>query len=453
MLAFVTNALSTGSSRFLTFELGKNNPESLHRTFNTIFSIHISLAIIIVLLAETVGLWFIYNKSSIPLERMNAAVFTYHLSIVTCVVAVLQAPYNASVISHEKMNVFAYVGIFDGLAKLGIVYLLLVGNFDKLKLYAALICIEQFLVASFYYIYCRYHYPETRYKPMFDKTISRELSSFSGWSLFASGSIALNTQGIAIITQIFFGSPIVAARVVSLQVNSLLLTFVNNFRVAVNPQIVKNYAEGNLFDSENLVIASTKYTYYLTLLIALPLVLQTDFVLNLWLVKVPEYAVVFSQLIIVQCLFSVFDSGLYMSFYAKGQLRENALISPLVGFLSFPIIYLLFKFGYSPVSLSWVFLANFIVLGLIIKPWLAVKVANYRIKPIIKMFFSCFKVSIAAVPIPLTLSLILDEGIPKFLTIGCSSVICVSLAVWLLGIEANMKRRLIATIKTPSLLK
>jgi O-antigen/teichoic acid export membrane protein len=453
MLAFVNNALSTGSSRFLTFELGKNNLESLHRTFNTTLSIHILLAFIIVLLAETVGLWFVYNKLTIAPERMGAAVFTYHLSILTCAVGILQPPFMASIISREKMNVFAYASIADGLAKLGLIYLLLLGNFDKLKLYAILICVEQLLMILFYVLYCLHHHPETRYKAMFDRTIFREISAFSGWSLFANGSIALNTQGIAIITHMFFGSPVVAARVISLQVNSLLGNFVGNFRAAVNPQIVKKYAAGNLFDSENLVIASTKYTYYLTLLIALPLVLQTGFVLNLWLEKVPNYAIAFSQLIIVQCLFSVFDSGLYMSFYAKGQLRENALISPLMGFLGFPLIYLLFKLGYGPISLSWVFLINYAVLGLIIKPWLAVKVAGYRIKPIIRMFSSCLKVSIAAVPIPLLLSFALDEGFVKFLIIGCTSVICVSAAVWLFGLDTNMKQRVIVTIKNPSILK
>jgi Na+-driven multidrug efflux pump len=447
MLAFLTNALSTGSARFLTFELGKNNPEHLHLTFNTTFSIHILLSIIIVLLAETVGLWFVYNKLEILPERLDAAVFAYHFSILTCIIAILQVPYNASIISHEKMNVFAYVSIFEGLAKLGIVYILLVGEFDKLKLYAVLICSVQIFVALFYRWYCIHHYPETHYKLTVDKNIFREISAFSGWSLFASGSIALNVQGIAIITNMFFGSAVVAARVISLQINSLLTTFVNNFRTAVNPQIVKKYAEGNLSDSENLVITSTKYTYYMMLFIALPLFFQADFILHLWLVNVPEYTVIFSQLIVIQCLFSAFDTGLYMSFYAKGRLRENALISPTVGFISFSIIYILFKNGYSPVSLSWVFLVNSAILGLIIKPYLAVKIANYSIKPVIKMFFSCFTVTVAAIPLPLILFYALNEGVTKFLTVCSMSVLCVFVSVWLLGINKSMRVRIITVMR------
>jgi Na+-driven multidrug efflux pump len=251
----------------------------------------------------------------------------------------------------------------------------------------------------------------------------------------------------------FFGSAVVAARVISLQVNSLLTTFVNNFRMAVNPQVVKNYAEGNLSKSENLVITSTKYSYYLMLLIALPLVLQVDFILRLWLKDVPEYTIVFSRLIVVQCLFSVFDTGLYMSLYAKGRLRENALIGPSLGFLCFPIIYLLFKLGYSPVSLSWVFLIKYAVLGLIVKPYLAVKVARYSIKPVIGMFLSCFKVSIAAVPIPFTLFYALEAGVAKFLIIGCSSMMCVAISVWLLGIETNMRKRMMNIVKNLKILK
>jgi Na+-driven multidrug efflux pump len=453
MLAFLNQALSTGSSRFLTFALGKNNASLLRRTFSTTFSIHVILALAIVLLAETAGLWFVYSKLEIPPERMEAAVFTYHISVLTCVIAILLVPYNASIISHEKMNVYAYVSMFDGLAKLGIVYLLSLGDFDRLKFYAVLVCAVQIFVALFYYWYCVHHYKETRYKPVFDRKIFREISIFSGWSLFASGSIALSIQGISIITNMFFGPAVVAARVISLQVNSLLTTFVNNFRTAVNPQIVKNYAEGNLSKSENLVITSTKYSYYLMLLIALPLVLQADFILRLWLKDVPEYTVVFSRLIVVQCLFSVFDTGLYMSLYAKGRLRENALIGPSLGFLCFPIIYLLFKLGYSPVSLSWVFLIKYAILGLIVKPYLAVKVARYSIKPVIRMFFSCFKVSIAAVPIPFILFYTLEEGVAKFLIIGCSSVMCVVISVWLLGIEANMRKRIMSVVKNLNILK
>jgi O-antigen/teichoic acid export membrane protein len=449
MLAFLTNALSTGSSRFLTFELGKNNPDHLHRTFNTIYNIHILLSVVIVLLAETVGLWFVHNKLEISPERLNAAVFAYHFSIITCVIAILQVPYNASIISHEKMNVFAYISIFEGFAKLGIVYILVLGEFDKLKLYAILLCNVQVFVTLFYFWYCVRHYPETHYKATFDKSIFREISAFSGWSLFAGGSIALSVQGIAIITNIFFGSAVVVARVISLQIHSLMTTFVDNFRIAVKPQIVKKYAEGDLSGSENLVITSTKYTYYLMLFVALPIIFQADFILHLWLTNVPEYAVVFSQLIVVQCLFSVFDTGLYMSFYAKGQLRENALISPTVGFICFPIIYLLFKFGYSPVSLSWIFLIDYAILGLIIKPYLSVKIAGYSVKSIIRMFSSCFIVTIAAIPLPIILfyTLNLDNKVVKFLVICSASVLCVFVSVWLLGIDKNMRIRIIAVMK------
>jgi O-antigen/teichoic acid export membrane protein len=247
----------------------------------------------------------------------------------------------------------------------------------------------------------------------------------------------------------FFGPAVVAARVISLQVNSIMTTFVNNFRTAVNPQIVKKYAEGNLSASENLVITSTKYTYYLMLLIALPIILQAEFILHLWLANVPEYAIIFSQLMVIQCLFSVFDTGLYMSFYAKGQLRENALISPTTGFICFPIIYFLFKSGYSPVSLSWVFLINYAVLGLIIKPYLSVRIAGYSIKPIMRMFLSCFTVTITAIPLPLILFYTLnsDEKALKFLIICSVSLLCVFVSTWLLGIDKNMRIRIITMMK------
>ena len=439
MLLFLNNALSTGSSRFLTFALGKGDFEQLKRTFSTTLSIHILLSIVIVLLAETVGLWLVYNKLNIPIERLDAAVFIYHISVLTSIIAITQTPYNASIISHEKMSIFAYVSIFECLAKLGIVYLITLSDFDKLKSYALLLCLVQISVALFYRYYCIRNYPETHYKPVLDKPILKEISAFSGWSLFAGGAIALNMQGITIITNMFFSPAVVAARALSLQINAQTMAFLNNFRTAVNPQIVKQYAEGNLKGSEHLVLETTKYTYYLMLLIALPLLFQTDFILYLWLKNVPEYTVIFSQLIIIQGLFSVFDTGLYMSFYAKGRLRENALVSPTLGFLCFPLIYLLFKFGYGPICLSWVFLVYYAVLGLIVKPYLAVKIANYTVKSIVKMFFSCFKVTFVALLIPLILFYVLDEGVVKFLILTFCCIFTVCMTAYLFGID-NLTR-------------
>lgn len=332
-LSFINSALSTGSSRFLTFELGVGNLEKLKRVFSTTLTVHIVIALVIIIIAETVGLWFLYNKMIIPPERMNAAVYTFHISILTAVFTLTQVPYNASIIAHEKMSVFAYMSIVEVSAKLLIVYLLGIGSIDKLKLYATLLFVVQISLMIFYRYYCGKHFKETVYHLIFDRMIFKSIASFSGWSLFANSAIALNNQGILLLLNMFFSPSVVAARAISIQANMAATQFVNNFRAATVPQIVKRYAAGEINASKQLLLSSTKYSYYLMFLLCFPICLLAHPLLKLWLGIVPEYTVIFLQIIIVQSLFQVFDTSFYTALYAKGQLRENALISPVLLFI------------------------------------------------------------------------------------------------------------------------
>lgn len=204
LLSFINSALSSGSSRFLTYELGRNDKDRLQRTFSTTLTIHIIIAAIIVLIAETAGLWFLYNKLLIPLDRMDAAIYVFHVSILTAVFSLTQVPYNASIISHERMAVFAYIGIVEVLSKLAILYLLDIGSYDKLKLYATLLFIVQVSLMLFYRFYCQRHFAETVFRLSIDRQILKPIASFSAWSLFANGAIALNSQGILMLLNIFF---------------------------------------------------------------------------------------------------------------------------------------------------------------------------------------------------------------------------------------------------------
>lgn len=409
MLSFLNGALSTGSSRFLTFALGKNDKENLSKTFSTTLSIHIVLALIIVFLAETIGLWFFYNKLEIPESRMFAASVAYHLSILTSLISITQVPYGAVIIAHEKMDIYAYMSIADVVLKLAVVYLLSIAPWDKLIFYASLLCVIQIGIALFYRIYCIKNFEESRYKFVYDKSILKEISKFSGWSLFANLSIALNGQGTTIITNMFFSPSVVAARAIALQVNMAAMQLVNNFRTAVNPQIVKRYAAGDEKGSRDLLLNSTKYSFFLMYIVAVPIILLAEPVLQIWLGQVPEYSVIFLQLVVVESLFSIFDSSLYMALYAKGQLKQNALISPFVGFIRFPIVYYMFKSGYSPIVLSWAGIVSYAVLGLIIKPILLHKIVNYPVREVIKLFLDCGKVVIITVPAIYIISIIVNN--------------------------------------------
>jgi O-antigen/teichoic acid export membrane protein len=447
MLSFVNGALSAGSSRFLTFELGTGNSEKLSRTFSTLLGMHIIIAVIIVVLAETVGLWFVYNKLAIPADRMNAALWVYHISILTAVITMTQVPYNASIISREKMNVFAYVSIVDVSLKLGIVYLLKIGNFDKLVLYAVLLCIVTMGIALFYRFYCTLKFKETHYKFILDKDILKSVGGYSGWSLFGQLSVTLNSQGMIIIANMFFGPAVVAARVISVQVNMAKAQFIQNFRTAVNPQIIKKYAAEDYEGSKSLLLNSTKFSFYLTLLLGLPIILLAEPLLQLWLGQVPEYAVIFLQLIIINGLFGVFDSSFLVALQAKGRLRENALSSPIVGIVKFSIVYFLFKAGFSPVTLSYAAIIANAILGVIIKPVLVCKIVNYTFRDITSVFIPCLKVCLVAIPIPVLVNYHLDRSLISFFIVCAVSIICVLTTVFYIGLNRQMRHKIICTAK------
>ena len=447
-LSFVNNALSTGSSRFITFGLGIGDQQKLKNIFSTTLTSHIILAIVIIILAETIGLWFLHNKLVIAPERLAAAEFAFHLSIVTAFFSLTQVPYSACIIAHEKMGVFAYVSIIESTLRLLIVYLLTIGEFDKLKLYAILLCLIQVGLILFYRFYCIRHFDETKFRLFFDKTLFKEIAGFSGWSLFASTSMALNGQGILVLLNMFFSPSVVATRAISLQVNSAANQFVANVQIAANPQIVKKYAATDYDGSKMLLLQTTKFSFYLMLLLSLPICLGAKQLLSIWLETVPEYTVIFLQLVIIQSLFCVFDTSFYRALYAKGRLRENALISPTLVFLQFPIIYLLFKFGYSPVTLSWANLVTYAILGLIIKPILVIKIVNYKWNDIFSVFLPCLKVVACALPIPLFLYYKLGgDTMGSFIVIVSVSGLSVLLSSWFVGLENNIQKMLIEKVR------
>ena len=447
-LAFISNALAGATSRFITFALGKGDIIELKNTFAVTLTSHLLIGLLIVMLAETIGVWYVYEKMVIPEGRFGVAFFVYQLSIVTAFITIMQVPYHAEVIAHERMSVFAYIGIIEAVSKLGIVYLLSVGDVDKLVLYAILLFIVHVGIFLFYVFYCRRNFDESGFRLSFDKKLFGQIFGFSGWSLFANGAIALSNQGILLLLNLFFAPAVVTARSVSLQVNSVASQFVQNFRTAANPQIVKRYAAGDLAGSKNLLLESTKFSYYLMLVIALPILLIADPLLHLWLVEVPEYTVAFLQIVVVQSLFQVFDTSFFTALYAKGRIRENALISPLVIFLCFPIVYMLFKAGYSPIALSWAYLVGYVVLGMIIKPILLNKICGYYWKEILGIYWVCLMVTLVAVPVPLIFYLKIGVStLAGSFIVLAAAIISVGMAVWTLGLTKAMRKRLTDAVR------
>jgi len=450
-LAFINNALGTGSSRFITFGLGEGNLEKLKKIFSTTLAGHVILALLIVLVAETAGLWFLHHKMVIPADRMYAAEWVFHLSILTAFFTLTQVPYNACIIAHEKMTVFAYVSIVDAICRLIIVYMLMIGQMDKLILYAILHVVLQVSILTFYRFYTKKRFEEARFSLKIEKDVFREIISFSGWSLFASSAIALNNQGILILLNMFFAPAVVAARSITIQVNMAIHQFVSNFQTAAVPQIVKRYAAGEYDASKRLLLETAKYSFYLMLILAVPICFTAEQLLTLWLETVPPYTVIFLQLIVIQSLFQAFDTSFYYAIYAKGQLKQNALLSPTVLFLTFPAVYLLFKMGFSPVALSWATIAAYAIIGLIIKPILIIRLVDYTWSDIFSVLVPCLKVTIASLPIPFIANHYIERlQFPmwlEFIFIAVISGLTVVTCSWYLGLTSEMRRKVLSLVE------
>lgn len=452
MLSFVNSALANGTSRFITFELGKGSLGQLRKTFSTLLWANVGLALIVVLLSETVGIWFVSNKMVIPSERMGVAMAVYHLSILTCFFQLIIVPYNASIIAHEKMNVYAYISIIEVSLKLAVCYMLNVEGFDKLITYAFLLCFLQIVLTIFYIVYCLKNFLETKFSFELDKNILKNVTGYSSWSLIAATAGALNNQGAIILVNMFFSPAVVSARAIANQVNMAANQFIQNFRTAANPQIVKKYAMGDLEGSKKLLLSSTVFSYYLMLALALPICLVAEDLLGIWLKEVPEYTTVFLQIAIITSLFQVFDTSFYTALYAKGQIKENALTSPTLGLLVFPIVYVLFRLGCSPVALAWALLGLYVFLACIQKPILLVKIAGYHWDDIIRVFIQCTKITLIACPIPIGIycfkEILFTNVWSQFLSLASIAVISVLITVWTIGIDRDTRQRVLAFINS-----
>lgn len=448
---FLNAALSNGTSRFLTVALGRGDTEKMKSTFSTCFWVHLGLALILVLLIETVGLWFLYNKLIIPADRMDAAVWVFHLSVISMVVTMTQVPYGACLIAHERMDMYAYTSLVDVFLKLVIVYALTLFDVDKLKLYSTLFFFTSMGMLLFYRWFCSTRFEECHINLSFDKRIFKPILVFSGWQLFANISIALKSHGILILLNMFFSPTIVAARTISLTVNNYATQFMTNFRTAANPQIIKKYAAGDHDGSKHLLLESTKYCYYMMLMLSLPIFLLSYQLLYVWLGQVPEYCDIFLKLVVIQSLFQVFDTGLYTALYANGNIKWNALTSPIIGICSFPIVYVLFKMGASPVALSWVFIMVYAFLGCIQKPIILIKICGYKPKDFIPMYWSCLKVTILSSIIPVAFDYWVRTQTENqyiiFFSVSLISVLSVCANSWCFGIDSAMRAKVLSYVK------
>ena len=356
--SFLNGAMATATQRFITFELARGNIDRQIATFSTAAIIHFTIALLIVIIAETIGLWFVCHKLVIPEERFSAAIWVYQFSILTMFVSIVSIPYNAAIIAHEKMSAFAYISILDAVLKLIIVFLLTIVSFDKLIFYAALLFSISLLDRLIYGIYCKRHFRETQIKLTFDKKLFREMTNIAGWSLFGNIAGVFYTQGLNILLNMFFGPVVNAARAIAVTIQGVVTGFVSNFQMALNPQITKSYAVGDLNRMHTLIFASSKYSFFLLLLIALPIMVETQAILTLWLKIVPDHTVWFARLMLCILLIDALSNPLMISAQTVGRVKVYQSVVGGLLLLILPIAYVVLKLGGNP---EMVFIVHLIV--------------------------------------------------------------------------------------------
>ncbi len=359
ILGFVNSSLSGTGARFITYALGEGNKEKQAQVFSTVLIIHYILAILIVILGETIGLWFVYHKLVIPADRMVAAIWVYQCSILTTVISIVSAPFNSLIIAYEKMSAFAYISILEVLLKLIIVFLLVYLPFDKLIVYAILLMLIQVIIRFTYTLYCRKHFDESNAKIRFSSQLAKEIASYAGWTINGNLAIVANTQGINILLNLFFGPAVNAARGIAAQVQGAIMVFVNNFQTAVNPQIIKSYANNELQYMHSLIIRSSKFGFYLVLLIAFPVIFCIKPILQIWLGIVPEHTESFVIIMLATGLITPMGIALINAIHATGDIKKFQIYEGTSLLLALPIAYLLLKF--MNVSSEIVMITCFIV--------------------------------------------------------------------------------------------
>lgn len=422
MFTFLNNAMVTSTQRYLTFELGRGDFERLKVVFTTSVQIHVIISLIVTILGETVGLWLFYNKMVIPEGRVTAALWVFHLSIVSMVISVMSVPYNAVLVSHEKMDAFAMISVVEVILKLLIVYLLTISDFDKLVLYAILIAFVNLLIRIVYTRYSHKHFHETRLIHSLDISLIKEMGSFAGWNVWGNLAGTLSRTGVNLLLNMFFGPSVNAARAVAVQVESAIDHFSSSFLMAVNPQITKKYAQGERKDMHKLIFKASKFAFFLLFTLSLPIMMETEVILNIWLKNPPDYSVIFLRLLLCVVMIDTITRPLMTAAAATGDIKRYQIVVGGVILLIVPVAYIVLKLGGDPVSVYLVHLtvcvAAFMARLIVIRPMIGLSIKEFISVTLMRIL----SVMLAAIVLPLVFKRILPISM---LSSGIMVIICV----------------------------
>lgn len=448
MFALISAALTSASSRFLNYEMGRGQEGRLPTVFSTSFIVHIVLAIIIALLCESFGIWYVNNKMVIPEERLFAANWVFQISVANFCLNLITVPFNAAIIAHERLSVFAFVSIVEGVLRLLICYFVAVSSFDHLITYALLYMLIQVGVMTYYRIYCRKHFVECRFQFLIDKDLIKRMFSYSGWHIFGNSASILNRQGVDLVLNHFCGPVLNAAKGISNQVASAVTGFANNFMTAMNPQITQSYARHDYNYMLGLVFRGSKYSFFLLFFISLPIIINADYFIHLWLTVVPEFAVVLAKLALISSMITSISNPLVTAQNATGNVRNYQIIVGGLQLINLPICFVALRLGASPVSVMVVAI-GVEVLSLFARLILIPKyIPEFSAKSFISnVLCKDLLVVITSIVIPVIIYKLLPESFISLILVTLSCLIISGLSILYIGCSKYERNSLLRIAK------
>lgn len=447
MFAILSNSMASASQRFFAFEIGRKDHVQLKKNFSTTAIIYVFISVVILILAETIGLWFLKNKINIPIERMNAAYWVYQFSILSFVLTVLTIPYNAIIIARENMRIYAYVSIVEVILKFVIAYSLIFYSADKLKLYAVLMLLVTIISSFIYIVVCKRKYAETEFLFFLDKKLLKTLLSYSGWNLFGSVAGVFGNQGVNILLNIFFGPAVNAARAIAYQVSSAANQFVMSFMTASRPQIIKYYAMKDMENMFILVYRSVKFSFFLLLLLSMPILLETNFILTLWLKNTPKYVVLFTRLIILTALIDSLSYPLMTSAQATGKIGQYQTIVGSILLLNLPLSYLFLKLGYPP-QITMIIALAISIISLYARLLMLKGMIKLSMKSFMRnVLFKIIIVAAISYIIPIIIHFLFIESFTKLIIVSIMGGLSCFGSIYLLGLSSNEKNMIVKVVK------
>lgn len=447
MFSLISNSLSSSVSRFITFGLGKGDKKELNTVFSTSVNIHIILAVIVVIAIETIGIWFLNNKMVIPAERLTAAHWVLQCSTFMFALGLLSTPYNAAIIAHERMDVYAYFTLFDAFSRLAIVFSIKYYGGDKLILLAIISLIPSLIKQFYYWYFSKRNFEECTYHAVWDKKIFKEMFGFAGWNFIGCTAGLTKDQGVNIVINMFTGPAVNAARGIAMQINGIIGQFIGNFQVAINPQIIKEFAAGNISRMHSLVFKSTRFSYYLFLFLSIPVILEIETILYVWLGQVPEHTVLFTRLVIILSLAEIISNALIRSQEATGKIRNYQIVVGGTLFLNFPVSYILLSFGFFPEIT--------IIVAIVISQICMFERLLFLRKMVQLPFFSFIRevylnviiVTILSAIIPSAIHIYIENTTFRFLAVCISAVLTSALTIYWVGLKKEERALAISYIK------